>query len=432
MAARGAGRGALLWTTGTTRLPSEKGVKLARRYGVNFPSRLTGVSSRNIALRLNADGIPGPAGQLWSGTTLRGHVSRGTGFLNNALHVGQLVWNRQRYVKDPSTGKRVSRINPESEWITTEVPELRIVDDALWQAVKARQAAIGLQFAGTIAAVRMANRLNAVHRPKSLLSGLVFCGVCGGPFTLRLKGRFGCSARTDNASCSNGHSIAREALEARVLDGLKERLMTPEAAAEAIDAYVSESNRLNQQRRASHAADNAELARIARTISEVLDAVEQGRKSDALFDRLEKLENRQKELKARLATAPADTPDIHPNLAEAYRRKVERLAEALNAPEERDEARDAIRSLIERVVLSPGVRRGEMTAILHGDFGAILDLVDRQTKAASGPCGPKAVMFSVVAGTRFHLNLRSASGSEAHDSDRLMTGLVGRLVNAAA
>jgi site-specific DNA recombinase len=43
-------------------------------------------------------------------------------------------------VKDPATGRRVSRINPRETWITKAVSELRIVDDALWQAVKGRQA----------------------------------------------------------------------------------------------------------------------------------------------------------------------------------------------------------------------------------------------------------------------------------------------------
>jgi len=32
--------------------------------------------------------------------------------LNNELYIGRLVWNRLRYVKNPATGKRVSRLNP--------------------------------------------------------------------------------------------------------------------------------------------------------------------------------------------------------------------------------------------------------------------------------------------------------------------------------
>jgi hypothetical protein len=40
-----------------------------------------------------------------------------------------------RYLKDPATGRRVSRANPAVAWITTEVPDLRIVDDDLWARV---------------------------------------------------------------------------------------------------------------------------------------------------------------------------------------------------------------------------------------------------------------------------------------------------------
>jgi hypothetical protein len=62
-----------------------------------------------------------------------------TDILNNELYIGRLIWNRQTFVKDPATGKRVARPNPEQKWIIEEVPELRIVDDALWNKVKDRQ-----------------------------------------------------------------------------------------------------------------------------------------------------------------------------------------------------------------------------------------------------------------------------------------------------
>jgi hypothetical protein len=155
--------------------------------------RNSGLSFRTIAAHLNREGIPGPFGRRWSDTTIRGHVSRGNGILNNELYIGRLVWNRLRYVKNPSTGKRVSRLNPESEWIVTEVPELRIVSDELWQAAKAKQAELTDKYTNVIAAVRKhhgTNRLNGTHRPKSLLSGLIFCGFCGGPYSLRGQARF--------------------------------------------------------------------------------------------------------------------------------------------------------------------------------------------------------------------------------------------------
>jgi len=71
-------------------------------------------------------------------------------------------------VKDPSTARRVSRLNPERAWIIKDVPELRIVDDDLWQAVKARQGDIAMQYANLIEAVRgvqPAQRLSAGKSP---------------------------------------------------------------------------------------------------------------------------------------------------------------------------------------------------------------------------------------------------------------------------
>ena len=75
----------------------------------------------------------------WSPSTIYGSAKRGTGILNNELYVGRLVWNRLRYVKNPDTGKRVSRLNPESEWMRKEVAQLRIVSDETWANAKRRQ-----------------------------------------------------------------------------------------------------------------------------------------------------------------------------------------------------------------------------------------------------------------------------------------------------
>jgi hypothetical protein len=90
--------------------------------------------------------------------------------LAKQLYVGRLVWNRLRYVKDPDTGKRVSRANAPSEWVTTAVPELRIVDDELWNLVKARQARMR-----RVTSNGDPERFNQARRPKYLFSGLTKC-----------------------------------------------------------------------------------------------------------------------------------------------------------------------------------------------------------------------------------------------------------------
>lgn len=46
-----------------------------------------------------------------------------------------MIWNRQRFIKDPDTRKRHARPNPPEAWITVEVPSLRIVDDEMWNSM---------------------------------------------------------------------------------------------------------------------------------------------------------------------------------------------------------------------------------------------------------------------------------------------------------
>jgi len=102
-----------------------------------FAAYAAGKSPRAIALALNKRNIPGPSGKAWGPSTINGNWRRGTGILNNELYVGRLIWNRLAYVKNPETGNRVSRLNPEAEWIIKDVAELRIVDQSLWDQVKA-------------------------------------------------------------------------------------------------------------------------------------------------------------------------------------------------------------------------------------------------------------------------------------------------------
>lgn len=147
-----------------------------------FRDYVAGQSSRTIAQALNREGIPGPFGKAWGPSTIHGNPKRGTGILNNELYIGRLVWNRLRYVKDPDIGKRVSRPNPESEWVVQEVPELRIVEQALWDQAKARQQAMALG-----PQEPSANPLVDRRRPKYLLAGLVRCGCCGGGHLARCR-----------------------------------------------------------------------------------------------------------------------------------------------------------------------------------------------------------------------------------------------------
>ena len=119
-------------------------------------------------------------------------------------------------------------------------------------------------------------------------------------------------------------------------------------------AYAHETNRLNRERRTNGEADRKALTDIERKLKEIVAAIEDGGYTRMLSDRLRELEAQQDEIAERLARAPADIPDIDPNVADIYRRKVARLADALNHREDRHEATAALRGLIDRIVLTPG------------------------------------------------------------------------------
>ena len=214
--------------------PSE--AKIVRRIFAEFAA---GTSPRRIAVGLNDDGVPGPLGRAWGDTTIRGHINRGTGIINNELYIGRLIWNRQRYIKDPSTGRRVSRINPISEWITTEVPELRVIGDDLWQAAKMRKAEVAKLFEATISGLRdaRAKKMHGARRPAFLLSGLLTCGCCQGRYGIMFEDRYGCLNHFRRGTCGNKRTIRRDVIEQRALSGLTERLVSADAVAEAVRAY---------------------------------------------------------------------------------------------------------------------------------------------------------------------------------------------------
>jgi len=142
-----------------------------------FERYAEGQSARTIASALNSEGIPSPGtrGTEWGFSTISGSAARGNGILNNELYIGRLVWNRQRFVKDPATGKRQARPNPPEAWVIEDVPDLRIIDDDLWDRVKRRQGAIREEM--DLAGVKGGPlRPERARRPSYLFSGLLVCG----------------------------------------------------------------------------------------------------------------------------------------------------------------------------------------------------------------------------------------------------------------
>ena len=192
-----------------------------------FSNYAAGKSPRAIAKALNTEGIAGPSGKAWTASTIHGNARRGTGILNNETYIGRLVWNRLRYAKDPETGKRVSKLNPTSKWVTVELPERRIIEEPIWNEVKQRQAELALDDRSE----KIRNALNTRHGPRYLLSGLLTCGVCGAGYTLVGNDRYACADHVNRGTCSNIRTVSRKAIERRSSAASRTELPTPELIA---------------------------------------------------------------------------------------------------------------------------------------------------------------------------------------------------------
>ncbi len=376
-----------------------------------FRDYAAGRSARQIAHRLNEEGVSGPGGRPWGDTTIRGQSDRGTGLLNNTLYIGRLSWNRCSYVKDPSTGRRVARVNSRHQWEEVQVPDLRIVEQDLWDAVKARQASVQFE----IGRDASGHALNRSHRRKFLLSGLVRCGCCGGGYTIVATDRYGCATRRGKGTCANAATITRQHLEARVLSGLKERMLAPDLVAEFVCAFTHEAAAIRAEAASAQARLREELADVQRRLEGVLRAIENGAWNSSLQTRLTDLENRQEAVRAQIAgSVRADTPVVlHPNAADIYKRKVADLEASLAKPEICLQAGEALAALIDKIVLIPADDQPDHMAIeLHGDLAAILSAAgmrgrdtkaDRPRPGAENGVGTEASgsLLSVVAGAGF-------------------------------
>ena len=357
-----------------------------------FDAYVAGQPPRRIAADLNAGGIPSPRGGLWNALTINGSRQRRNGILNNELYLGRITYNRQRFVKDPETGKRVSRSNPEALWVIKEVPELRIIDDETWDAVQAIKA-------------RYSSRAgNKRQTKKRLLSGLVRCGSCGGAMTIVNRERYSCSARRERGTCKSPVGVQGSALEARVLAGLRDILLGREELIEEFAvAYRAEIDRLRRTRRQGRNAHQKDLARVERGIERCVMFIAEGEGDPgAVRAKLTELEARKRSLQRALDDVdPAPEIEIHPNMAELYRRKVHELQALLDDDAARPGAMDAIRSMIDRIEVSAGEARGEPHVLLVGALAAVLQFASapRTQNAATEGGGVGRVLL--VAGVGF-------------------------------
>jgi DNA invertase Pin-like site-specific DNA recombinase len=364
-----------------------------------FADYAAGRSPRAIAQALNEEGVSGPGGGPWFGSTIRGRARRGDGVLRNPIYIGQLVWNRKRTVKDPVTGRELRRMNDPANHVMREVPELRLIDEDLWRRVQAR-----LRSDVARTQPRGAPAFWEQRRPRYLLSGKVFCGACGGPFYALGRDYLGCkSAR--RYLCRNTARVRRAPLEARVLKALRSQLMATDLVAEFVTAFTQEWNRLASEAGQARAAREDALRDVERKIANLIDAIAEGLSPAGLKSKLDALEAQRARLAADLSDPPTVAPGLHPNLAQLYRARVAALEQALGDKGPPD-VLEAARGLIDRVVVHPPSDPGGPPGLeLIGQFLAMLE-------AGGAKLSPENPSFAATVLGLFDSSVKAGRGGQ--------------------
>ena len=358
-----------------------------------FTEYAAGDSANAIARRLNAEGIPSPRGGQWRANAITGSRKRGNGILHNRLYIGEILYNRQAFRKDPDTRKRVSRANDAGETVSQAVPDLRIIDAETWSTVQAR-----LDDAGGEQAHRRRQR-----RQRRLFSGKLRCSECGGLVIIISTDRWGCSAYRQTGTCSNGSTITDNALQARVWAAIKRDLLHPDVIAAYLDEFRLAWAEERQRLIAGHADIDRQLADIDLQEDRIADAIVAGIAPAKLKARADDLAAQREAL----LTSQADLPEIepvvaHPTVIREYRRQVDSMAKiAAGDREAMDQARPLLDRLVDFIEVTRRADRRGVDLILHGELATILGFAAPESSKAADPTGGGDCMLRMVAGVGF-------------------------------
>jgi len=325
-----------------------------------------GASPRQIAKILNQEGVSSPNSGIWYDSSVRGQDGRGDGILRRETYRGRIVFGRQHRVRNPDTGRSVKRKGAAQNLVSQERPDLRIIDDALWQRVQDHLAMFAVQ-------ITPETRNDSAPSSKDYL---------------------GCDAARNNA-CRNSRRLRRAHLEAQVMQDIGSQLMDPDLVAVAIEAFNAELKTLTVTLAQEAKSARQQLKQVKDQIATLIDNLSLTRGSPSMLQRLTDLEAEA----ARLEQKAAETiklnlpPSLHPGNARIYKAKVNALQEALTTPDN-TAALEAARALIDRIIIHPPETDDDPPCIEV--IGELVELLKTSGIAADGPTGPSQPSDAVL------------------------------------
>ena len=268
---------------------------------------LEGVSQPEMADRLNATDAPMPRGTPWTKNLIRR-------ILTNERYLGKQIWGQTSYERRPGTNKLVPRTRPREQWHIVDHPELRIIDDELWDRAQARRETVRTSFNLT-PRTGLARGRSGLYS-KHLLVGLTQCGVCGKGFTITSGGcgspRYGCPNSWQNGrdACDNRFTIMAKIADPVVLEGLQRQLLEPTMVKTITDAVTDGVRTALTAGPSTRKALEARRDVVTKKVTHLVQAIEHGIALPAVSEQLAKRQAELREIEEELA-ALVHAPDLN-------------------------------------------------------------------------------------------------------------------------
>jgi site-specific DNA recombinase len=329
-----------------------------------FEMYANGNGFATIAKQLNYEGIPSPRPaknrfrQAWSRYTIRE-------MLFNQKYRGVIVWGRTKKMRNPETGRKVSKARPESEWKTIEAPELRIVSEELWRLAheqNARVNQLGIQ--------RIGGMCRTPGSRTYLFSGMLTCGSCGSSVVIISGGgkrgyvKYGCHAHKHSGVCDNNWTIRRDRLEDQLLGAIEQRLLDPvilDYAVEKIEQVVK-ARIADVQRQAQSPNGDATRNRrddLKTQATRLTEAISLGGTLQPLVQKLQEIEKEAAEIDRVVALHRPRNMELKPGqVRDAVVKTMMNLRSALGEGDV-TLAKNALMRHVGRLVLTPTTMEGK-------------------------------------------------------------------------
>ena len=335
-----------------------------------FQMYAEGQGFREIAIHLNHEGIasPPPARNRirrgWNRYTIRE-------MLFNEKYRGVIVWNRTKKMRNPDTGKKVSKARPESEWTRTNAPELRIVPEELWKRAhdeNIRKNDFGIQ--------RIGGMSRTPGSRTYLFSGMLVCGDCSSNMIIISGGgkrgyvKYGCHAHKHSGVCANNWTIRRDRLEDQLLGAIEQRLFDPaildyavEKIEQAVKARIADIQRQTALSMKSDSA-NGDSARKRRDelkaqAARLTEAIGMGGNLPTLVQKLQEVQREIEQADRGIAVQRPRNIELKPGQVRDYVQKAMLQLRSNLSESDVAVAKNALMKNVGRLVLTPTTIEGK-------------------------------------------------------------------------